>query len=88
MMTAGYREHASGLIVPEDVSRKRIVFTKDETRLIQRALKLLGARGLATFFGCPERSCRRSPVQRVELADGSESLRCDCTDWVLSKACR
>lgn len=82
----GFRENAAGLVVPEALSREREVWTKDEWRLLERAVKLLGARQMRVYFGCPDDRCRSGPIQRFRLPDGSIALRCAHRDRVLTKA--
>ena len=47
-----FREHASGLLVPEEVSRERQVWTKDEWKAINRVTTLLESRGMRLQFTC------------------------------------
>jgi hypothetical protein len=75
-VSEGFREHASGLLVPSDISRVREVWTRDEWKLLERAAKLLTARGVELFLGCPEPGCKSAPIQRVRRADGGMTLRC------------
>ncbi len=60
-----FREHASGLIVPTELSREREVWTHDEWRTLERATKLLQARGLELFIGCTDERCKKEPVKRI-----------------------
>lgn len=86
MVNPGFRTHASGLIVPEEHSRQREVFTRDEVRLIERAVKLLASRSVAVFFGCEEDTCRKSPIERIRHSDGGLILRCNHKDRVLMRS--
>lgn len=76
-LPAGFRESATGLIVPEAHSRKRELWTRDEWKTIDRATKLLEARGVSVFFGCPH--CPGAPMERIRRNDGGLTLQCDCT---------
>ena len=76
-LPAGMRAHASGLIVPEAQSRAREVWTKDEGRLLERATKLLDAKGIKLFLGCTEPRCKVAPITRKRLANGDFVLECE-----------
>lgn len=82
----GYRPNASGLIVPEAVSREREVWTKDEWRLIQRATKFLRTKGVQVFFRCEQPACQGKPMNRTRQADGAIVMQCDHKDRVLTEA--
>lgn len=86
-MAEVFREHASGLIVPDEVSRAREVWTFEEWRVIERATKLLESRGMEFFLRCGRCSARAARLgqanprlERVTRRDGGQTLRCDCTD--------
>lgn len=70
------RQTAGGLYVPETLSRARQVWTRDETRLVERATKLLEAKGVRTFFQCTEPECKGAPMTRERMGDGGILLRC------------
>jgi hypothetical protein len=72
----GYRQHASGLLVPPDISREREVWTRDEWKVLERAAQLLKAKGVDLFLGCPEPDCKGAPMTRVRRNDGAITLRC------------
>jgi hypothetical protein len=83
----GFRATASGLIVPEELSRTREVWTFDEWRQIERTTKLLESRGMEFFLRCgpcTARAARRGQappkLERIRRADGALTLRCDCTE--------
>lgn len=83
----GFREHASGLIVPDEVSRTREVWTFEEWRVIERATQLLNSRGLDFFLRCGPCTARAAAahtpppiLERRRRADGALTLRCDCTE--------
>lgn len=82
----GFREHASGLIVPEAVSRARDVFTNDESRTINRAVTLLNQHGIEVYFGCPLESCKKRPMDPRRDVDGSFILQCEHADHVFTRA--
>lgn len=83
----GFRETASGLLVPEAESRVRQVFTADETRLIARVTNLLDGRGVDVFFACRlDPRCAGKHLDRITLADGSFSLQCEHMDRVFARA--
>lgn len=77
MSTDGFRPHASGLFVPEEHSREREVWTRSEWRTIERATKLLTARGLEVFMRCSHtKDCQQAPIERIRRADGGIALQC------------
>lgn len=75
---AGFRRSTTtGLIVPEEQSREREVWTRDEWKTIERATKLLAGRGLEFFMRCPHtKDCQAAPMERLRRADGGLELRC------------
>ena len=82
----GYREHASGLLVPAELSRVREVWTKDEWRLINRAFKLLESRKVAIFLGCSETAaCKAAPIESIRQGGSTYLLRCAHKDRVLQR---
>lgn len=83
----GYRRtSAAGLIVPADAVLEREVWTRDEARLLERATKLLEARGVALYLRCTHDDCADAPIARERAADGGLHLRCAHKDRVLSKS--
>lgn len=80
---AGYAPHTSGLLVPEAVARTRVVWTRDEWKLIDRAAKVLRERGVATLMRCNEPGCPQRVLEAVQLP-GVLVLQCGCTDRVLT----
>lgn len=82
----GFREHASGLIVPEVHARKRIVLTKAEWKLIDKCFALLAFLGLRLQFTCDHPRCAGQPIEKITQGDGSVVLRCEHADRVFSKA--
>lgn len=73
----GVRQHASGLYVPEELSRPREVWTHDEQRLLNRVSKLLASRGIRMLLACVHPDCRQAgPIEKVTRLDGGLTLRC------------
>ena len=85
-VTETFRQHASGLYVPDVLSREREVWTHDEWRVIDRATKLLRKRGLDFKFACRQPACAKSPIDRVDPLDGGMVLRCAHKDRVFTRA--
>lgn len=81
----GYRQHASGLLVPNELSRKREVWTRDEWKVLERATKLLGSRGVDMFLRCENDACKAAPMERIRRNDGGITLRCACTDREMTR---
>jgi hypothetical protein len=81
----GFREHASGLLVPEEQARAREVWGHDEWKLLERVTKLLTARGVELFMGCTEPGCKKAPLERVRRPDGGLTLRCAHKDRLFVK---
>ena len=79
-----FREHASGLIVPDEISREREVWTHDEYRIFDRAVKLLATKELKLYLRCTHDGCTTQEFERVRLPDGGVSLRCGHKDRVIS----
>lgn len=75
-----YRRHASGLLVPADISREREVWTRAEWKAIEKATKLLESRGVHVYLGCPENTCKANPLERIRRTDGGITLRCNHKD--------
>ena len=82
-----FREHASGLIVPDELSREREVWTKDEWKMFDRAMKFLDSKRITVFLACKEtRACKEAPIERWRQPDGGISLRCAHKDRVVVRA--
>jgi hypothetical protein len=81
-----FREHASGLIVPEAISRVRDVFTDSESRTINRAVTLLNQHGIEVYFGCPLESCKKRPMEPRRLANGDFVLECEHAAHIFTRA--
>jgi hypothetical protein len=87
VIPAGFRSApASGLIVPEALSREREVWTEDEGRLLDRATKLLAEKGIVQFLKCPHPACTEHPIGVVRLDARGVILRCAHKDRVLQRA--
>ncbi len=84
-LTDGFLPHASGLIVPESVARKRIVSMKVQHRALNACVsKVLGPLSLRFALGCMEDGCPSPEIVRVPQPDGGIILQCGCTDRVFS----
>lgn len=79
-MPTGFRKNSTGLIVPEDISRKREVWTKSEWRILERATKLLKSRDIQIFLRCDQKDCQKEPMERLRRPDGGITLRCQHKD--------
>lgn len=84
--SAGYASHASGLLVPEAVARRRVVLPRSEWKQIDRAARVLNQHEIATIMRCGREGCPQPILSPVRRHDGSVVLRCGCTDRVLSRA--
>lgn len=73
-MIETFRESASGLMVPAELSREREVWTREEWKSLERVVKLARARGLDVFLGCQASGCKRQPITRIRNADGTFTL--------------
>lgn len=82
---AGFRT-VGGLLVPVEMPRDRQVWTKDEWRLLDRATKLLNARGIALQFQCMTPGCDAEPIERLRQPDGTIVLRCAHADRAFMRA--
>lgn len=86
-LNSGFRRHeGSGLLVPEEVSREREVWTRDDLRLIDRATKLLTSRGIQVMFACTDKRCADVKITRVHGLAGDYILRCNHKDRVFQRA--
>jgi len=73
-----YRQHASGLYVPEAQSRLRTVGSRDEWKSVQRATRILESFGLNVFLGCTK--CKDAPIEKIVRPDGGITFRCSHRD--------
>lgn len=79
-----FGKHASGLYVPEALTRRRVVIPKKDWKGADRMFAFFNAR---IAFKCKNESCEDPVIREVERqADGSRIFRCGCTDRVLSKS--
>lgn len=85
-LPAGYRRSALGLILPEEISRERQVFTWQEWRELEKVTKRLTARGIRLLFRCTDARCQAAPIERVRTAEGGISFRCAHADRIYLKA--
>lgn len=81
-----FREHPSGLLVPNELSRQREVWTKKELRLIGRVTKLMASRNMQIMFACRSPQCADTKIERVRGLAGDFVLRCQCKDRVFQRA--
>lgn len=77
-----FHEHASGLMVPENIARTRLVCTKDDWKRIDRAFEVFNRLGVRMQFKCEKSGC--SQIVKSRTPDGGTLLRCDCTDRVFT----
>lgn len=82
---AGMRATPSGLIVPEEHSRTRVVMTKDEGRAIDKAAKVLAAKGIKIVLGHTADTCDRAPMHRRRLPNGDYVYECECSTFVFQQ---
>jgi hypothetical protein len=81
----GFAESASGLILPAEHARLRIVVSKDEWRALERAIrKCLGPHRIKFALACDVEGCPDPAIRRVRELDGSMLLRCGHADRVFA----
>ena len=73
----GFRQTNSGLIVPEDVSREREVWTDQERMIFQKAVDLATRKGLLMVFTCPHARCAQHAQVRLLATPGGQELVCE-----------
>jgi hypothetical protein len=81
-----FTQRESGLFVPPELQRDRQVWTKDEGRLLERATKMLEAKGVRLYLGCDHAACTRAPIERIRDQAGGLILRCAHLDRQLQRA--
>lgn len=83
----GYRKasEASGLIVPEDTPREREVWTKDEQKMVDRALRFLASKRIKFQMACMDPKCKGHKLEDVLSPDGGSVLRCQHKDRILQR---
>lgn len=85
MAETAFREHASGLIVPAELSREREVWTWAEWMTLEKAAKLLTSRGIRMFLGCRDPRCQKTPMTRLRRPDGGITMQCEHKDRMIFK---
>lgn len=75
----GYQRSASGLIVPEEISRRQAV-PREDWKQLERATKMLKRLGLTIQLSCEQDECKSEPLKRVRRIDGGITLRCKHRD--------
>lgn len=76
----------SGLILPEELSRQRHVWTRGEWRLLERATVMLDRHGVDLLMQCRDDACRDHQLEPMRMLDGGFRLRCNHADRVMTKA--
>lgn len=78
-----FKQHASGLYVPDAIARRRVVIPRADWRGADRMFRAFGAQ---VAFKCSNRQCSDPAVREIDpQADGSRVFRCSCTDRILSR---
>ena len=73
----GFRETASGLVVPaEALRRARHTVTEEQGKVLDQATKIANAYGWFLNFGCPHEQCREQPLVQGIQIPGGQRLRC------------
>lgn len=86
LLADGFRRHeGTGLLVPEEVSREREVWLREDWKTVDRATKFLTSKGLTIFFGCKDKRCQKAAIERIANLDGTVTLRCAHKDRILRK---
>lgn len=84
MANSAFSQHASGLLVPDALARRRVVIPKRDWKGADRMFAFFNAQ---VAFRCKNTGCADPAIREIERqADGSRILRCGCTDRVLSRA--
>lgn len=86
MAEPAFREHASGLVVPTELSRERQVWTKSEAALLNRVTKLIGERGMIMMFRCTHERCQQTAITRQRGNGGEMILQCEHLDRIFTRA--
>lgn len=77
----GFRQSTeSGLILPEEISRERQVYSKADWMTLDRATKLLRQMGITLFLKCDTPACASAPIERLRRLDGGITFRCAHAD--------
>lgn len=80
---SAFAEHASGLIVPQTLARRRIAIPREDWKHLDRAVKVFQRLEVAIAFQCKNKRCSDRNVVRLSQVDGTPLLRCGCTDRVM-----
>ena len=75
-----FRPHASGLIVPAEMSREREVWSRKELKALDQVTAFLEARGVALYLGCTECTGEDKRLERIRRPDGGLTFRCGHKD--------
>lgn len=83
----GFRQGASGLLLPVEASRTRRTLTWPEWRTLEAATRILSDERMKaeTIMRCSDPHCPDRKLERVRVGHGM-ALRCGCTDRVFEKA--
>lgn len=73
---AGFRENNAGILVPEALSRDQETWTDEEAKIVERATRIVNARGWFLTFTCPHERCRAQPVVEGHQVAGGQVLQC------------
>jgi hypothetical protein len=82
----GFKEHASGLMVPEAHARRREVWTKHDRRAYEQTIAFLKARGVSLMLKCGNPSCDDPKLVASVNNAGHTVLQCGCTARELTTA--
>lgn len=84
----GYRRasSATGLLIPEQTPRQREVWTRDESRLQDRAIALWQSRSIKQLIQCANPECPSPTIERIKGTGQEYILRCGCKDRVHVRA--
>jgi hypothetical protein len=80
-----FREHASGLLVPNELSRTRRVWTKPERNALEKARGLLKFHGLALMLKCDNPDCTDQGIVQTRNGAGEPVMQCGCRTHVFSR---
>ena len=74
---SGYRTiSASGLVVPTETVREQEVWTRDEWKSLERAIKLLSSRSIGVYLRCEHADCGEAPIARERNPAGEMTWTC------------
>jgi hypothetical protein len=87
MHPIGFREGVAGLLLPDELSRVRIVIGRDEYKAMVRAIeKFLGPHQIKFLMLCDVDGCSSPRIEKMKAPDGSVLLRCGHADRVCPDA--